>query len=138
VGVPTDALRSIDVGDWLLLGKANGIIAGGVYATSELTYNISKDIKTEGSSLSHFGDFANLSLVIIGLVFFGCLGFDIQTDFHGGYLKVLFLPFLGLVSGLTVINLLRNKVAKKRILKKYKLAHTACLKNRSEFLIAAQ
>lgn len=138
VNVPTDALRSMDVGDWILLGKAAGNIEGSEYETNELTYNISKDIKTDGSSLSYFGELATMSQVILGLTFVGCLALDFKTDFNEEYLKMLFAPLLAIVSGFTVFNLIRNKLAKKRFLNKFHAMYLACKKIRSGLLIESE
>lgn len=138
VNLPTDALRSIDVGDWLLLGEGHGEIAGSQYKTNELTYNISKNIKTEGASLSEFGSISTMSSVIMGAVFIGCLALDIQSNFHDRYLTFLFIPFLVAALGLSVLNTIRNTMSKKSVLKEFKLAHQSCLKNRTDILIAAE
>lgn len=138
VNLPADALRSIDVGDWLLLGEGHGEIAGDQYKTNELTYNISKNLNIVDRSLSTFGSISTMSKVVMGAVFIGCLALDIQSDFNERYLTLLFIPFLVGVLGLSLLNTIRNKMSKKSVLKEFKLAHQSCLKNRADILSAAE
>jgi hypothetical protein len=133
--VPTDALRSIDIDDWLLIGVSRlNFKSGDRYSYNELTYNISKDIKTEGWSLSDFGYTSPLSIAIF-IISIGTGIFlhykDLVTE---GQLIMTLLPFVAIVMSWTLFNMLRNKMAKRRIVKKFKSAYKECVKKRGDIL----
>ncbi len=134
VNVPTDALRSIDVGDWLLLGEAHADIDGDYYHTNELTYNINKDIKTKVVSLASYGSISDLSKVIMTFAFGAVLATGYFTNIDRNHLQIAFFSFLGGVIALSCINILRNRYEKNKFLSVFKTAYKTCSRNRSEIL----
>lgn len=120
VAVPTDALRSIDIGDVLLIGRTSANIDGDEYRFREVTYNLTKDINTEGASIRNFGYISDWAIVLVVAAAAGTFYMDYQTAFDQEFLKMYFAPFSGFVLSMSAINWLRNKRIKNKNLKPFK------------------
>ncbi len=133
IKIPYDALRSVDVGDWLFVGKTDLDMGDFTHHFTELTYNLNKDIKDSGYSISSYGEISNLSIFLIVLASAVCIYLD-QTNFRKDIIEQVLVPFLGFVLIFSVVNIFRNKLSKKRLQGKFNKRLSYCLEKRDEIL----